>query len=283
MKTMFKFLKKKIGIIGFGNMGSAIAEGIKDKYTICVFDKDKSKINALGNIIVSNNPVDLVRESHIIILAVKPQDFDLLLHQIKDSLQNKLVISIAAGITTGYIEKILGQTRVIRVMPNIAVKIAKGETGICKGRFTQEADLALAKKIFSIVGKVWELKEEMIDSVTAISGSGPAYIYYDMEINNIDPSKVSPELKNEYIGKLKAAAMAVGFDSQTAQDLAVSTTASSISLSAQGNNLPVQLRKMITSPGGTTEAALKIITNGGSWSEAALAAKQRAQELSKKE
>lgn len=283
METMFKFLRKKIGIIGFGNMGSAIAEGIKDKYAVCVFDKDKDKISVLKNITTAGNPVDLARQSEIIILAVKPQDFDVLLNEIRDSLQNKLIVSIAAGITTGYIERILGEARVIRVMPNIAVKIAKGETGICKGRYAKDKDLFSAKKIFNILGKVWELKEEMIDSVTAISGSGPAYIFYDMEIKNIDPLRIPAGLENEYIVKLKCAAVAVGFDPEIAADFSASTTASSISLLAQTGNSPAELRKMITSPGGTTEAALKVITNGGSWSEAALAAKRRAQELSKKE
>lgn len=280
---MFKFLRKKIGIIGFGNMGAAIAEGIKNKYAVCVFDKDKSKINALKNITTANNPVDLVKQSEVIILAVKPQDFDFLFAEIKHFVQGKLIISIAAGITTGYIEKILGEARVVRVMPNIAVRIAKGETSICKGRYAKGEDLFFVKKIFNILGKVWELKEEMIDSATAISGSGPAYIFYDMEIKNIDPLKIPVELENKYIIMLKDAAIELGFAPEIASDLAVSTTASSLSLLAQGGNSPDQLRRMITSPGGTTEAALKVITNGGSWPEAAIAAKRRAQELSKKE
>lgn len=278
---MFNLLRKKIGIIGFGNMGAAIAEGIKDKYAVCVFDKDKNKISALKNINTAGNPVDLVRKSEVIILAVKPQDFDLLFAEIKPFVRGKLIISIAAGVTTGYIEEILGEVRVVRVMPNIAVKIAEGETGICKGMYTRKGDLSLAKRIFDTLGKVWELKEEMIDSVTAISGSGPAYIFYDMEIKNLDPSKISAGLRNEYIKKLNDAAIAVGFNSEIALELAVSTTASSINLSAQGGNSPAQLRKMITSPGGTTEAALEVITNGGSWREAALSAKRRARELSK--
>lgn len=264
-------------------MGGAIAEGIKNKYAVCVFDKDKNKINALKKITIINNPIELTNQCEVIILAVKPQDFDLLLNQIKDFIYNKLIISIAAGITTGYIEKILGQVRVIRVMPNIAVKILKGETGICKGRYAKEGDLLFAKTIFNILGKVWKLNEEDIDSITAISGSGPAYIFYDMEIKHIDPFKVPTGLVDEYVRRLKDAAIAVGFNAEIALDFAASTTASSISLASEAGSPPAQLRKMITSAGGTTEAALKVITEGGSWSEAALAAKRRAQELSKKE
>ncbi len=209
-------------------MGSAIAEGIKDSYAVSVFDKDKNKSSALKNITSFNNPVELVKQSEVIILAVKPQDFDFLLNEIKDFVQNKLIVSIAAGITTGYIEKILGQARVIRVMPNIAVKIAKGQTGICEGRYAVESDLLFTKKIFNALGKVWRLNEEMIDSVTAISGSGPAYIFYDLEIKNINPAEIPAGIENEYVGKLKAAALAVGFDPKIALDLAASTTASSI-------------------------------------------------------
>lgn len=270
----------KVGIIGYGNMGSAIGERIKYKYAVCAFDKNKNI--ASENITVANNPRELVGQSKIIILAVKPQDYDLLLNEIKLCIKDKLVISIAAGITTGYIETVLGEVKVVRVMPNIAVRIAEGETSMCKGRYAKEKDLFFVKEIFNILGKVWELKEEMIDAVTAISGSGPAYIFYDMEIENIDPLKVSKDLENEYIRRLKEAGIKMGLTPDFAFDLATSTTASSISLAVQGGNSLTQLRKMVTSPGGTTEAALKVIINGGSWSEAALAAKKRAQELSKK-
>lgn len=274
---------EKIGIIGFGNMGSAIAEGIKDKYAVCVFDKEKNKINALKKITAADNPVELVKQSKIIILAVKPQDFAALLSEIRGFVGNKLIISIAAGIRTGYIEKVLGESRVVRAMPNIAVKIAKGQTGICKGRYAKNKDLFLVKKIFKTTGKVWELKEEMIDSITAISGSGPAYIFYDLEIKNINPAKIPEELIKEYVRRLTDAALAVGFEPKIASSLSIDTAVSSVGLLKQTGNSPSELRKMIASPGGTTEAALKVITNGGSWSEAALAAKKRAAELSKKE
>jgi len=277
---MLNFLRKKIGIIGYGNMGQAIAEQIKYKYVVCVFDKDKNKITALKNITVSSNPADLVKQSEVIILAVKPQDFDILLNKIKIFLRSKLIISIAAGITTGYIEKILGKVRVVRVMPNIAAKIAEAETSLCQGKHAQEKDLDFAKTLFSLLGKVWVVKEEKIDAVTAISGSGPAYILYHLETENINPLNVPEEFVNMYIQRLNDAAIAVRLAPKIARELAVSTTASTIHLIKQTGSSPVQLRQMITSVGGTTEAAIKVITNGGSWPEAALAAQRRAQELS---
>ncbi len=276
---MFNFLRKKIGIIGYGFMGAAIAEGLKDKYAVCVFDKDENKITALKNITFVNNIAEIVKRSEVIILAVKPQDFDTLLNEIKIFIQNELIISIAAGIPTGYIERILGAVKVVRCMPNIAVKIAEGETSICKGRYAKEGDMFFVKKIFTILGKVWELKEDLIDSVTAISGSGPAYILYDMEINQLDPSRIPITFERMWIKNLKDAAIEVGIDLKIAFDLATSTTASTVHLAKQTGNSPAQLRKMITYVGGTTEAALKVITNGGTWSEAAVAAKNRAEEL----
>ena len=273
---------KKLGIIGFGNMGSSIAFGVRAFFDVSVFDKDKQKLtNNSGGLKTENLIANLVNNSDIIILAVKPQDFDIVLGEIKPFIQAKLIISIAAGITTGYIEKILNGARVIRVMPNMAVKIQASETGLAKGINASDEDLGLAKELFELLGKVWLVKEEMIDSITAISGSGPAYIFYDMEINKFDPLEIPVERKNDYVQKLKQAAFEVGFNPKMALDLAICTTASSIQLLIKTGHSPAELRKMITSAGGTTEAAINVLTKNGSWSEAALAAKKRAQELSR--
>lgn len=278
-------IKKRLGIIGFGNMGSSIASGAASLFEVSIFDKDKQKLpKQPGSRVLKNENLvsDLVNSSDIIMLAVKPQDFDALLDEIKPFVRGKLILSIAAGITTGYIEKALKEARVIRAMPNMAVKIQAAETGLAKGEYAKEDDLDLAKELFGLLGKVWVVKEDMMDAVTAISGSGPAYIFYDMEISKLDPLKIPVERKNEYIQRLKLAALEVGFDSKVALDLAISTTASSIQLLIQTGSSPEGLRKMITSAGGTTEAALKVLSENGSWPEAAQAAKKRAQELSRR-
>jgi pyrroline-5-carboxylate reductase len=276
-------MEKTIGIIGFGNMGSAIAERIKSTYKVSVFDKDRNKTNAVSGIEVAENTQEIVKNNEVIILAVKPQDFDGVLNEMKGAVKDKLIISIAAGITTAYIEKILKNARVIRVMPNIGVKIGEAESALCKGKSAAEQDLSFSKELFANIGKTWVMKENMIDAATAISGSGPAYIFNDMEIKRIDPHNVPKELEQEYIKRLKEAAERVGFDSQTAFDLAASTTATSLSLSATSDKSLSELRKLITSKGGTTEAALKIIYEKGNWSDAALAAKKHAEKLSKRE
>ncbi|MFH0826666.1 MAG: pyrroline-5-carboxylate reductase [Candidatus Omnitrophota bacterium] len=274
---------KRIGIIGCGNMGAAIAERIKSKYPVTVFDKDKDKSIHLSGISVAVDSVDLAKKADTLILAVKPQDFDAVLNEVKDRLKDKLVISIAAGITTGYIEKILGEVKVVRVMPNICAKIGESQTILCKGRFAEKKDLDFAKKLFDGIGKTWLMKEEMMDSATAIAGSGPAYIYYDMEINKYDYSNFPNQVRQDYIKRLTEAAKNVGFDSQSALELAENTTLSSLKLTAFSGSPPSELRRQVTSPGGTTEVAIKILMQGGSWAEAALAAKKRAEELSKKE
>jgi len=273
--------KKRLGIIGFGNMGSSIAFGVRASFEVCVFDKDKQKLANNNGLKTETLIVNLVKNSDVIILAVKPQDFDIVLEEIKSFIKGKLVISIAAGITTGYIEKILKKSRVVRAMPNLAVKILAAETSLAKGKYAKEEDLNFARELFGLLGKVWVINEEMIDSATAISGSGPAYIFYDMEISKLDHSNIPVERKNGYIHRLKQAALDVGFDSKMALDLAICTVASSIQLLAQTGISPEEMRKMVTSAGGTTEAALKVLSGNGSWPEAALAARKRAQELSK--
>ncbi len=274
---------EKIGIVGFGNIGSAIAERIKSKYQVIVFDRDKNKRTDLSGINTALDNVDLAEKSDTVILAVKPQDFDAVLNEVNDWLKDKLVISIAAGITTGYIEKVLGEVRVVRAMPNICAKIADAQTVLCKGRFAEEKDVDYAKKLFDCIGKTWVMKEEMMDAATAIVGSGPAYIYYDMEIHKYDYNNFPDGVRQDYIKRLTEAARSVGFDTQSVLELAENIVLSCLKLSAFSGRTPAELRKQVTSPGGTTEAAIKVLIQGGTWAEAALAARKRAEELSKKE
>jgi len=205
-----------IGVIGYGNMGSAIAGRLKKKYQIQVFDKDSNRTKDLLDMKVADNAIGLVNMSDAVILAVKPQDFDKVLSEIKNHCDDKLIISIAAGVTTGYIQKHLERVRVVRVMPNIGAKIGKAESGLCKGRYASDEDIDFVRELFDYIGRTWIVNERMMDAVTAISGSGPAYIYYDMEINKIDSPNVTKELQQEYIRRLARAAERVGFDSRTA-------------------------------------------------------------------
>ncbi|MCM8795611.1 MAG: pyrroline-5-carboxylate reductase [Candidatus Omnitrophica bacterium] len=272
----------RIGIIGYGNMGQAIAHRLRElDYEIIVFDKDKNKIKRLKDITVAQNNCDLVNKVDILILAIKPQDFAVVLREIKNYIKEKLLISIAAGISTAYIEGALGDIRVIRVMPNLGVKVAESVSCLCKGRFATDKDLKVAKGLFSRLGTTAVIEEKMMNAATAISGSGPGYIFDFLETNSLNPNNLSEDTSREIIRRLESAARKLGFNSKEATFLAVNTLKSSLALIKKTQLSPQTLKKQVASKGGTTEAALKILHEGGSWEEAAQAALKRAEELAR--
>ncbi|MBU2541012.1 MAG: pyrroline-5-carboxylate reductase [Candidatus Omnitrophica bacterium] len=248
-------MQKGIGIIGFGNMGSAIAEQLKDKYQIFVFDKDENKTRDLSSIYVSRDIDSLLARVDTVILAVKPQDFDALVSKIKDLLANKLVVSIAAGISTEYIQKELGKVRIIRSMPNLPAKIGRGMICICRGQYATGNDLKFARELFLNLGTILEVDESMMDSATAISGSGPGFLYAFLE--NREKSQWPDFLKEKFIPKLSESALKAGFRQEEAKILANHTACGSLALLEQTGLGPQDLRMQVTSKGGTTEAGLK--------------------------
>ncbi len=276
-------MARRIGIIGYGNMGSCLAQGLKKDYEIAVFDKERLKTIDAGGVNVAASVLDLVKNSEALVLAVKPQDFQALLDELKGRLSNKLLISIAAGITTAYIEGILGEARVIRVMPNIGARLRESQTCLSKGRYADNQDLYFTNSVFMLIGRTWLIEESLMNAATAICGSGPAYIFFDMEQSGCGYKnpQISEEVIIRYIRALTIAAQSVGFDEGLAAELAASVTAASIRLVEETGLSPQELRRQVTSKGGTTEVAIKVLAGGGSWSEAALAAKQRAKDLSK--
>lgn len=271
----------KIGIIGFGNMGSSIAERIKSKYDVFVFDKDKSKTKNISGIGVCANIRDLINMVDTLILAVKPQDFDGLLEEIKAHTKDKLIISIAAGITTKYIEKILGVARVIRVMPNIGAIVGQSISYICKGKFAKEKDLKLSIKLFNLIGYTFIFSENLMNAATAVGGSGPGFWGY---LFDKKPGHEWDEYKSNYfIPELTSAAKSVGFDEKTAR-LTADLVSSGSSVTANLLHItPGELTKKVASKGGTTEAGIEVLQNGGTLTEAVKAALKRAEELSRKE
>jgi pyrroline-5-carboxylate reductase len=272
-------MRKRIGIIGFGNMGSAIAERIKDKYEVAVFDKDKKKTKALENIVVAPDVADLTINADVVILAVKPQDFDAVLKEIKDGVRDKLTISIAAGMSTAFIGKILGKTRVIRAMPNLPAKIGKGITCLCKGRFTDSEDLEFAERLFKKIGKTLIIDEGMMDAATAVSGSGPGFWSYMVE--NKPKRDWKEYSKKNLIPEFSSAAMGVGFNTKQARFLAENTVWASMDTVNAWRIKPEEFKKLVASKGGTTEAGLEELQRGGNLINAVKAAVKRAKELSK--
>jgi pyrroline-5-carboxylate reductase len=268
-----------VGIIGFGNMGSAMAERMRrvsynlKKIKILVFDKDAGKTGTIKTADVAKNIKDLVQRVDTVILAVKPQDIDTALAEMKDIKRPNLVISVAAGITTGYIEKALDNVKVVRAMPNLPAKIGKGMTGLCAGK-SAVGDLDWSENLFCSLGAVLIVEETMMNAVTAVSGSGPAYVCYFLE-------KESGRKKHQFLLKFRDAAQKVGFTKKETALLVDTTFSGTVAFLKKTNTSPADLIKQVASKGGTTEAALMVLQNGGSLEEAVLAAKKRAEELSK--
>jgi len=280
-------MKKRIGVIGYGNMGSAIAERLKAAgYQVSVFDKDKNKTKNLEGLKVTKNITDAIKQTDVVILAIKPQDFDIVLNEAKGILSGQLIISIAAGIPTAYIERVLGKVKVVRTMPNLPAKIGKGMICLSKGKYATEADLGLAQKLFSHLGDTMKLDEKKMDAATAVTGSGPGFFYKLIQIENINPNNLT-EIKefatSEFIPACTASATSIGFSDTQAKVLVVSTTNGTIDLLKSSGLTPKQLENAVKSRKGTTEAGLNKLRGIASLKQAIKAAFKRARELSKKE
>jgi len=276
--------KTKIGIIGYGNMGSAIAKGIASKYEVFIFDKEAGKTKNIAKVKVAKSIFSLVDNVDAIILAVKPQDFDAVLDEIKNSIDKKLVISIAAGKSTKDMEGVLGKVRVIRVMPNLPAKIGKGMSCLCKGKFATKADLIFAKKIFNFIGKTLILKERMIDAATASSGSGPGFESQIVSGQTLDEARRIAQ--EELMPLLRDTCIRMGFSHDEAQLLATATTTGTITM--WNTIMPEDLVRQVASKGGTTEAGLKKLkgktlqNRKKFFPDAIWAALKRAKELSRR-
>ncbi len=256
-----------IGIIGFGNMGAAVASNLKKDYRVFAFDKDATKLKNISRACRVKFLKDLLTKVNVVILAVKPQDLGGVLAEVAGLSGKQLFISIVAGIPTDYIEKCLGKVKVVRVMPNMPVLVGRGATALTRGKFASVKDVESAKKIFSLLGEVVVVgKEELIDTVTALSGSGPAYFFY-------------------IFSALASAAVELGLDKKSADLLLCQTIIGAVELLKQNKFDAQGLITKVASRGGTTEAALKVFEDKGLGKilrEAIICAYKRAGELSKK-
>ncbi|MFH1503954.1 MAG: pyrroline-5-carboxylate reductase [Candidatus Omnitrophota bacterium] len=234
-------MKLKIGIIGFGNMGKAFALALKkeQKSHIFVYDKDRRKYQGIQGFKFSGNIKELAQKVDIVILAVKPQDLAQFLKQFGECLKTKLLISIAAGITFNFFQKYIKKPRLIRAMPNLAAKIKSSVSFICKGEFAAEKDLTIAKKIFLSIGEVIVTKENRLNEVTALSGSGPGYVFYFMD-------------------SIYKAALKLGFNKKDARKTITQVFLGASKLAKESKEDFQTLVKGVASKHGTTEAALKV-------------------------
>lgn len=183
-------MKKNIGFIGCGKMASAIIKGVSSSdngeiYSIIGSEVNeefaKSASERLGITVLTDNK-ELVKKSDIVFIATKPNNVVDVLEEINDSLNpNTLIVSIAAGVSTEKIEKVIKDSRVIRIMPNTPALVKLGMFGVCKGSKATNEDLELIESLLSVIGKCIAVEENQMDIVTAISGSGPAFFYQVIE------------------------------------------------------------------------------------------------------
>lgn len=204
-------MKKNIGFIGCGKMASAIISGISsskegENYNLQGSEANEEFAKSASdrlNIPVSTDNKELVKTSDIIFIATKPNCVTDVLEEIKEQLTtDKLVVSIAAGVCTGKIEKIIPQSRIIRIMPNTPALVKLGMFGVCKGSNADDDDLNLIENLLSVIGKCITVEENQMDIVTAISGSGPAFFYQVIE----DMARAGEKLGLDYDKSLTLAA-----------------------------------------------------------------------------
>ena len=262
---------KTIIFIGAGNMAEALIRGllanqIVAPQQIIAIDVRPDRLASLHqtlSIRTDSDNANAVRQADVIVLAVKPQQMSAVLATIKPQ-PTALIVSIAAGIPTHRIEKELGgKPHVIRVMPNTPALVGAGAAALCRGQFAGPEDSQIAEMILQAVGIVVPVDEKHLDAVTALSGSGPAYIFLVAEA-------------------MIQAGIAEGLAPEVARKLAIQTVFGAALLLRDSSEAPAELRQKVTSPGGTTEDAIRVMLEQKLpeifW-EAVTAATKRSQQL----
>lgn len=262
----------KLGIIGGGAMGSALLKGVikaglVKPEAIFIVEPDQLKLKSLQDsfgISHKADPIALADECRIIILAVKPQIIATVLNELAPLLnESHLVISIAAGISLTCLEESTAKAKFVRVMPNTPARIGQGVSAYCLGKSCQASDREVVEAIFGCAGIVFEVKESQMHAVTALSGSGPAYVYYFMEA-------------------LIDAGVMLGLTRELAAGMVTQTVLGSAELLKISGEHPAKLKNEVTSPGGTTAAGLFELEKdavAGTMMKAVRAAAERSKEL----
>jgi pyrroline-5-carboxylate reductase len=244
----------KLVFLGAGNMAEAIARGLLSRgvlaaENLAVSDPDPARRDffqrELGVLAVADN-VEAVRGAQGVVLAVKPAQVEALLQQIRDVLDPEaLLVSIAAGVSCARIEAAFARpVRVVRVMPNTPALVQRGAAGVSAGAHARPEEVAAVLTLFRAVGVAEAVPEAQLDAVTALSGSGPAYVFYLAEA-------------------MLAAAGELGMDPALARTLAVETIEGAAVLLRQTGLPPEELRRRVTSKGGTTAAAIGVFDAAG--------------------
>ena len=263
-----------IGFIGAGNMATAIISGMLrtkqyDPSKIYIFDLDqnkKRKIAQMG-VTVCDHSLEVVKQCAYVVLAVKPQNYKEVLGEIKPAVRKDLVvISIAAGISTNYIkENLQCNCPVVRAMPNTPLLLGEGATALCASNNVSKEQFRTVCDLFSASGIVEILTEDKMNAVIAVNGSSPAYVYLF--------AKAIVDFASRY-----------GIDQDQAMQLCCQTLKGSAQMLSDSGQTPEELIRMVSSPGGTTLEALKVLEQKGFYhaiQDAMAQCTKRAQELAK--
>ena len=264
-------MNERIAFIGGGNMASAIIGGLIAQGTPAAaidvvepFAEARAKLLSSFGISAQAEAGPFLSQADLLVWAVKPQTFKEAAAPVRAHNQNGLHLSVAAGIASDSIARWLGNERVVRAMPNTPALIGKGITGLFARAQVTESDKALVNQVIATTGElIWLDAETQLDAVTALSGSGPAYMFYFMEA-------------------MTAAGVEMGLPKDTAYRLAVATFTGAGELAHRSDEAPEVLRARVTSKGGTTYAALSSMEQDdikGQFVRAMHAAGQRAKAL----
>lgn len=267
---MSAVLNCNITFIGGGNMAQALIGGLiarglpATRITVSDPVEKVCELLAEKDVHVTDDNALAIRDADIVLFAVKPQVFASILKPLKGLLDGKLVISIVAGAEIATISKILETDRIVRVMPNTPALVQTGAHGLFAYDAVDAQDRELASQVLASTGlTIWVKSEAQIDAVTAVSGSGPAYFFYMME-------------------SMIRAGKNLGLDEKVATALTLQTALGAAQMAITSSSSPAELRKNVTSPNGTTQAAIEVFDHAhiSQNIQAALAAAQkRSQEL----
>ena len=247
-------MDKKIGFIGSGNMAKAMIGGIVksklvDSNNVIASDLNELVLENVKNeygINVTTNSKEVVKFSDIVIVAVKPNVYDIVLEGVKELIDNeKIIVTIAAGKTIESIENVIGNDKkVIRTMPNTPALVNEGMSALCKNKNIADEELNIFKEIFNSFGKAEILNEYLIDSVIGVSGSAPAYVFM-------------------FIEAMADAAVLAGMPRNQAYTFAGQAVMGSAKMVLETDKHPGELKDMVCSPGGTTIEAVKTLEAEG--------------------
>lgn len=265
-------VERRLGIIGAGSMGMALVRGLvqagwASPEGLLVFDPDPARrreLEGLGVRPAANNGE--VLNATAVILAVKPQVAEAVLAEIAPASSGHLLISLVAGLTLARLEEALPSARILRAMPNAPLMVGQGITALAPGSRATPEDLAFARELFQAVGRAVEVEERLLDAVTGLSGSGPAYVAV-------------------FIEALADGGVRMGLPRALALELAAQTVAGTAAMVLSQELHPAMLKDQVASPGGTTIAGLHALEQGGFRGvvmDAVQAATWRARELARR-